>query len=315
MKIAFCCQHSYYGGLADNGGSQTIIKSCQILNKMGHKAVIVTKSDKHTWINHERPVRHIPRDVDVTIACSVSDIKPMLKTKPEKVKAYWWCRLLEDYQMSKSKIVERAGKVRVLVNSEGLQKWFRGRDISSKIVYQGYDKSWVGAQGRYKNYVGFLLSSKKRKRFSFIKHIVNRLKDGYKFVGFGNDINREMRNFIKSKFTYFVENAGYYDRLSLYASTGVWVSVSVSEGLHNCPMEAALCGCAVVYPDALLAGCKDYCENVAWKYESHSVTSVAERIKEADQSRNEAQKQLIIDKIGTRRENMIKLISILQKGM
>lgn len=315
MRIAFCCQHLYYGGLADNGGSQTIIKACHILNRMGHSACIVTKVDKHTWIKHDKPVKHIPRNVDVVIACSVSDIEPMLKTKPQKAKAYWWCRLREDYQMPKRKILQKADKVRVLVNSEGLQFWLKRHGINSQILYQGYDKKWNDFSSHYKNYVGFLVSNKKRKNFDLVKKIVKKLGAEYKYVGFGNDISGSVKRFVKKHFTYFVENADYNSRLKIYNSVRVWVSTSTSEGLHNCPIEAALCGCAIAYPDSMLAGCSDHCIDTvtAWRYEASNTDSAIKAIERANRSRNKKHIEVIKDKIGTRRQNMVKLIEILQK--
>ena len=315
MNIAFCCQHPYYGGLNNNGGSQTIVHSCNILSKLGHKAVIVTKWDRHTWVSHKRPVSSIPKDTDICIACSVSDIGQMLKRMPKNAKAFWWCRLREDYQMSKSKILRKARKVEVLVNSEGLQAWFNSHGNNSRIVYQGYDHKWKDVGKHSEKNIGFLISGKKRKNFDVVKKIVKLLGPGYNYYGFGTNLNGDIKRFLKNKFKYFVENAGYSDIIKIYNSVSTWVSTSTSEGLHNCPLEAALCGCNVVYPNALLAGCSDHCIDglTAWEYKALDAGSAVGAILKADGSRVEEHQDLIKSKINDRKINMIRLIEILEK--
>jgi hypothetical protein len=314
MKIAFCCQHPYYGGLNNNGGSLTIINSSKVLNRLGHKAVIVTKSDKCNWIDHKKSLRYIPRDVDVCIACSVSDIRPMLKSKPEGAKAFWWCRLLETYQKSKSIILRRASKVNVLVNSMGLYNWFKNNGIEARVVYQGYDHKWGDLHGHDMKVIGFLVSSKKRKHFDFIEEIVKSLGAEYSYYGFGSDLNGGIKKFVKNNFKKFIRNADYNDLICLYNKVGIWVSTSTNEGLHNCPLEAALCGCAVVYPGAALAGCSDYCnEETAWRYVTGDINSVVKVIRSVNQSKIGNHKDFIRSNIGDRKMCMQKLITILKK--
>jgi len=285
------------------------------LNRMKCPTVIVTKSDKHTWVKHKKPLRHIPRNTDVCIACSISDIRPMLKKMPKNARPYWWCRLLETYQMPKDKILREASKVNVLVNSLGLYSWFRKYGIDSDIVYQGYDRKWFDIGPHRMNSVGFLVSSKKRKRFDVIEKIIKTLGDQKRYYGFGLDINRAIKKVVKKKFSGFTQNAGYADLSKLYNQVGIWVSTSTREGLHNVPLEAALCGCAVVYPDTRFAGCADHCIDgkTAWRYSAGDAVSAAETIISADRSRVEAHKDYIKNNIGDRETCMKKLVTILER--
>jgi len=316
MKIIFACQHHYYGGLNKTGGSKTIIMSCKTLTKLGHKTHIVTHSDKCTWIKHKKPLRHIPSDTDVCIACSVSDIDPMLKTMPKKAKAYWYCRLVENHSMPKRKILKKAAKIKVIVNSEDLYTWFMRHGIEPvDVVYQGVDlKKWRDLKLHEPKSIGFLVSSKKRKHFEFAMEVIKKLGKKYKYYGYGVDLNHKIKVFTKKRFDWFVKNAQYSDLIRMYNLVGTWVCTSTKEGLHNVPIEAALCGCAIVYPDASLAGCSDHCIDgvTALKYKALDVDSAVEAIEEADNSLNEAHKELILSKIGSREQCMKKLIEVVK---
>jgi len=315
MRIAFCCQHNYWGGLNNCGGSRTIVLSCQALKRLGHKAYVVTHSDKLTWIKHDKPLKRISKDTDICVACSVSDIKPMLKHTPKKAKKFYWARLVENRQMQKEKLLKVASKVHIIVNSENLHDWFLAHGIGTEIVYQGIDlKNWQDKGKHDSKTIGFLISNKKRKHFDFIKKIVRRLGSEYKYVGYGVDLNKEIKAFVGKHFTYFKKNARHSDLMHIYNRAGIWVTTSTKEGLHNCPMEAALCGCAVVYPDAPLAGCSDHCIDgeTAWKYNVLNVDSAVETIKAADKSRNVVHKELIRNKIGSRKQCMRKLVEKLK---
>ena len=317
MRLAFCCQHPYWGGLSPGGGSRTIVMSAKTLREMGHEVCIVTQSDKYKWDKHPKPLKHIPADTDVCIACSVSDIDPMLKKMPSSAKPFWWCRLIENHQMPKAKIIKRAGMVRTLVNSEGLQSWFKRHDVETTVAYQGVDvEAWQDEIVRSgKKIVGFLVSSKERKHFDMVEKIVKKCGDEYDYVGYGAGVDQSGRTagFAGRNFIYFKTDPKHTDLVRLYNLCYTWVATSTKEGLHNCPIEAALCGCAVVYPDAPLAGCGDHCIDgeTAWEYESLNAESARDAIQKADRSRIEAHKTLIRFKIGDRKQAMTHLLEVL----
>ena len=284
MKIAFVCTHPYWGGMSNNGGSRTILKSAAELRKLGNRVDVVACADKFTWFKHPPILKKIPKDTEACVACSVSDIKPMLKTMPKTAKAFWWARLLEKYAANSDKIVSRAARVRTLVNSEYLQGWFEKRGVSTQIAYQGVDiEDWRDDGMREKkNVIGFLLSKKPRKRFKDIKRIVKILGSQYEYVGYGakGDLSSKIKHFAHKHFTYFKTNPTHSDLLRLYNLATIWVATSDSEGLHNPPQEAALCGCLLVCNGAQRGGTADYAinEKTAYVYEKNNPAAAANTI-------------------------------------
>ena len=142
MKIAFCNQHGYWGGLNNDGGSLTILKSADALRKLGHHVHIVTCSDRHTWIKHPKVIKKIPYDTDACIAVSASAVKPMLQSMPSYAKPFWWMRGIEKWQMPKEQILKWASNIKVIVNASHLQRWLEKHDIISpapQLCYAGLD--------------------------------------------------------------------------------------------------------------------------------------------------------------------------------
>ena len=318
MNIVFCAQHPYYGGLGPTGGTATILRSVMMLRDMGHTANVVTRSDKFTWFKHPAPLRHIPKDADVCIAVSSNDIKPMLTRMPKKARPFYWCRLLDaGSKMPKKKLLHYVSKVPTLVNSENLRDWFKEHGIQTTIAYQGVDiDKWQDNGKRDKPTIGFLISKKLRKHFELVEQIVKRLGDEYDYVGYGasKDQNKSTLAFVKEHLSYFQTNASHADLLRIYNLCHIWVATSTQEGLHNPPVEAALCGCEVVFPDAALGGCSDHClaGETAYRYKARDPDSAVQVIKQADGSRVAVHQELIRAKIGDRRVAMERLVQCLQ---
>ena len=129
MKIGF----NLLGcGLGNNGGSRTIIKCNEVLNKLGHSSFLISDVDNFTWFKHEKPLMNIPSDLDVLIATANTTIQSTLSSIAKK-KA-WYIRLDTDY------VKEFDRNVIVIVNSNGLRRKVEelgGQNI--EVVYQGID--------------------------------------------------------------------------------------------------------------------------------------------------------------------------------
>ena len=316
MNIAFCAQHSYWGGLGNNGGSRTIILSCETLRNLGHCADIVTHSDKYTWHKHLSPISHIPHNTDVCIACSVSDIEPMLAKMPKKAKAFWWCRLIENHQIPKAKIIKRAGMVRTLVNSESLQGWFKLYGVDTTVVYQGVDTAKWTDLGKHKpKTIGFLLSKKKRKNFPLVYSIIKHLDDSYEYVGYGasQDLDTTIKSIVHKRFSKFYANPSHEQLIEIYNTAKYWVATSTKEGLHNPPIEAGLCGCILVCNGAMLGGTADYCihNETGYVYLNDNVIDVIKNIVLAKEYVVNPCKQLIRTKIQDRFQSMKHLVEVI----
>ena len=320
MIICFYADHPYWSQLNNNGGSRSILLSQMTLRKLGHEVSVVARHDGFSWFKHPKPIRRIPKNADICIAVSISDVKPMLTRMPKKAKAFYWCRLLETLHMPKSKIVRHAKNVHTLVNSECLQAWFAKHRVKTTVAYQGVDvEKWRDlGQRSGKPTIGFLVSKKKRKHFDVVKQIVELCGDKYDYVGYGakKDQNSKTRGFAKNHFKVFKQNPSHDDLVGLYNLCHTWVVTSTKEGLHNPVLEAALCGAAVVYLNARLGGCADHCidRQTAWEYESRNAESAAKAIALADKSLNEAHKKLIIDKISDRVIAMERFCDHLKKS-
>lgn len=323
MRIAFYCNHPYYGGLNNNGGTRTIVRSAATLRSMGHKVDIVACADKYTWEKHPKVRRKLHPETDRIIAASVSDVEGAVRHKPKKAKVFWWCRLLEAYQMPKSKILKRAGMVEVLVNSQWLRSWFKKNGIPSRIVYQGLDVAdWTddGFCANDKPIIGFLLSKKPRKQFYQIKKIVQRLGTSYQYVGFGakGDLNDEIKMFITERLACFKTNPSHAQLDRLYNMADIWLATSSSEGLHNPPMEAALCGCLLVCNGAPAGGTADYCvggeTGIVYKKNDpeDAVLRIRNIVHEESHSYIDAAKKLVSEKIGTRQIAMERLLEAIR---
>lgn len=141
MKIVFYADHPYYGQLSNNGGTRTILKSAEVLRKLGHKVDVVAHKDKFTWFKHPKPIHRIPKDTDVIIAVSISDIEMMCRFAPKRAKKFYWMREFALWRMKKENIINtlRKSKVKILCNSIGLQRKIGKYGIKSSLCYAGLD--------------------------------------------------------------------------------------------------------------------------------------------------------------------------------
>ena len=107
-----------------------------------------------------------------------------------------------------------------------------------------------------------------------------------------------------------------HDKLcDAYSSCHIWFAPTENEGLHNVPMEANLCGCLVVCGDEPLNGMiYDYAfpDNTAMVYERKDIYHAADLIRNPNWELIGNMQKHLKEKIGTRKDNMIKLVSYLE---
>ena len=240
MKIVF---NMLECGLGNNGGTRTIIKCVEVLEKLGHRCDIVGVVDKFTWFDHKPIIRYIPVDTDVIIATACTTVFSTLQSNvPKKV---WYIRAHENWCMSNKELGRRySSGIFNIVNSKGLQKLLTTYGEVSKVVYQGIDFGcWKNLKLRSKDKirVGCLYTKQPRKRWKdFVKLSKILGYEDYEYVSMGN---------AKPKEDFLIEsvyNVGHEELCKLYSSCHILFAPTDSEGLHNIPMEANLCNCLIV---------------------------------------------------------------------
>jgi len=311
MKLAFNGMNS---GLGNNGGTRTILKCAEVLNKLGHRCNIVVKVDNFTNFKNEFVIKFVPNDLDAIINIAAVDIPSTLTLQiPKKA---WYIRGHESWANSDEKLINyyKNNKIKNVVNSVGLKQLLAMYGADSVVVYQGLDfELWEDRKLRKDNVVriGCLYQSKSTKRWKdFVK--LSRIlgNDGYEYVAFGTSTPPDI-SFLKE----FKLNANVNDLNDLYSSCDIWFAPTILEGLHNVPMEAALCGCLIVCGDYPMNGMiYDYAikDNTAMVYDKDDVENAAELIRNPNLELVSRMKNYLRNNIGTRKDNMKRLIKLLE---
>ncbi len=313
MNIVFNGSNS---GLGNNGGSRTVLLSSQVLESLGHKCDVVASVDKFTWFEHKVPIPFIPWDTDVVINIAAVDYMAT-KGCNVPIKVAWW-RAHEDWSMSESDLIKLYNSDLLnVVNSRGLQEKLKSYGADSVVVYQGVDLDWWEdreLRSTNKMRIGALYTTQPRKRWKDFVALSNILgHDNYEYVGMGNALPKE------TFLTGFIYNANVDELNDLYNSCHVWFAPTNSEGLHNVPMEAALCGCLVVCSDHKLNGMVlDYAfkGQTAIVYPSGDIEYAAARIEDCDWPMAYMvpnMQSFIRTQIGSREHNMQKFVDILKE--
>lgn len=308
MKIAFNMSQC---GLGNNGGTKTIIRCAEILEKLGHRCDIIAVTNKFTWFEHKPVISHVPSDLDIIIAAACTDVVSTLQINvPKKA---WYIRGHENWTMSDKDLGLRYNSgLFNIVNSKGLQQLLTYYGAESEVVYQGIDFDlWEDKKLRKnKIRIGCLYQNKKSKRWvDFIK-LAEILGEEYEYVGFGYN----MRN--DSFLTEYKQNPNHNDLVDLYNSCHIFFAPTELEGLHNPPLEAALCGCLIVCSDAPMNGMGlDYAfhNNTAMVYRARDIEHAAEVIKNPNWNIVKRMYNHLEFGIGTREDNMKKMIEYLEE--
>lgn len=313
IRIVFNALNS---GLANNGGTRTILKCCEVLNKLGHHCNVVATVDKFSWFNHRRVVSYIPDDLDVMVAVACSDALAMESRLRDPYKKAWYIRAHENWAMSDGILgaLYRNPALNI-VNSKGLQKKIKeDYHANSVVVYQGIDFDWWedrDLRPKDKIRIGALHTKQPRKRWKdFVKLAKILGPEKYEYVGMGSTAPEET-GFLSD----FKVNANVEQLNNLYSSCHIWFAPTVNEGLHNVPMEASLCGCLVVCGKEPLNGMMhDYAFDgkTAMLYDKKDIQQAAELIKNPNWSLVSNMQDHLRFEIGTREDNMRKFVSVLE---
>jgi hypothetical protein len=310
MKIAFYNNHHYWGGLANNGGSRTILLSCAVLREMKHKANVVTNCDRFTWFKHEKPWETVPGNTDAIIAVSISDV-PVVQHSKASVRAYW-ARPMETWQKSEKECLKTCRKFvasggLVMVNSGWQVHFLHSYGIPAVFVPAGMDfDKWGTRRRRGKMRLLCRYSTNPVKRWKDYERLRKMLGDAYEFCAVGTE------KYKKPGITYY-KNITQPSMKILYQDADYFFVPNRQEGWYNCAAEAALCGCTLVVNNSPHNGCMDFvtAEN-AIVYES--LGEAVERIKRGDSGmKKDVRKR--IKQIGNRQECMERMVDTLYKNL
>lgn len=293
-------------GLGPNGGSQTIVKSAQVLRSIGASVGIVAGVDRHTWTAHEKCLTSIPDNATAVIAASALDVMHAQRHAPDRAKVYWWLRGWENWQVPDEGLFNRAKSVSCISNTGWIADRLRSHGIACQICYSGIDLSFwhrVCVFKSEKPTIGCLYHRKSTKRFDLFEKLYSKFGDRFEYVSYGASGADTFCN---------VEVQPVKNRIrELYSMCDVWLAPTESEGFHNVAAEAALCGCQIVCNRLTTNGMGDYANDAtAYRYDSES--ELCECIQRAIDS-GHRQKQRMVSRlyqIGDRVKNMKRLMEI-----
>ena len=303
MKILFNL-HSV--GLGNNGGSQNIIRCADILTDIGHDVVLYSNGrNRCTWKKIEKAEyvcsKYIP-DSDVIIATGYHSVPSTLLAKCSK--KFYYVRGFELWQASEKDLLASYKTMPCLVNSEWLQWYMITRGISAELVYLGLDFSLFYKENiKRKITLGGLYHTKhKTKNHDEILKIAEKV---------GCDVSLLNRDIVSPD---PIELRFWYNTIK------IWVAASTLEGLHNPPMEAALCGCSLLCSNAPRGGTSDYGTNneTATIYPQGDISYASEKVLEILETPekqtilNNTLIQVLNNKIGSKKYNMEKLSRFLE---
>ena len=273
MKILFNLLGT---GISNNGGSRTLIRSANILKKIGEDVILLNNKLNHiyTWDKIEVPIlspntiNDIP-NADVVIGTGYGSWKKTIDLPNRCGKKFIWCRGWEIWQAPENKLIELLGdkKINLIVNSIGLQDKLKEFNIDSEIIRPGYDIHELRPlNNRQKNKIitiGGLYNKgdkRKTKRVEWIFEVVRRLKKDMNIclVMFGADGSPDVHD----PFDVFITNPVYERKNDIYNSCDLWLAPTENDSLHNPPAEAMLTECCVVATDTPMNGMKDYLINM-----------------------------------------------------
>lgn len=301
-------------GLGNNGGTRTIIKCVETIEKLGHRCDIIANIDNFTWFNHKNVISHLPSDTDVLIATSCTTVASTLRTNVP-IKA-WYVRAHENWTMPDNMLSNLYNSDIInIVNSNGLQQQISACGADSHVVYQGIDFDWwknENLRPKNKIRIGALYTKQPRKRWKDFEKLSEILgSNDYEYLSIGNA--NPNKKFLCESWC----NVGHDKLRRAYSSCHIWFAPTDSEGLHNVPMEANLCGCLVVCGDEPLNGMiYDYAfpNNTAMVYNRKDIEHAAELIRKPNWDCVNRMENHLKYNIGTREDNMEKLIHLLKKG-
>lgn len=325
MKIIFNLRNV---GLGPNGGSLTLIKSANTLAELGNEVIIVDSGKNQCkWckLNVEHSItKNFPKS-DIIIATGFKSYLPTINLPSKHGKKYVWVRGWETWNSHETNIVKIISDSRMskIVNSIGLQNKLKRFNISSNVIYPGYDFDEIyplNIRGKDdKIRVGGLNNSRHfTKRSDWIIKSAYILKGIYKNLElwmFGSEKVNDDR------IDKYFRQPSIKDKNEFYNMVDIWLSPSCNEGFHMPPAEAMITGCPVIGVNAELSGTKDYLiNNITGLTSEDNMIPFMNKTMDLIENKSfrerlgiNARKKIL--EIGDRKKNMKKMVEIFEKDL
>lgn len=328
MKIIF---NLVKCGLANNGGSQTLIRSAVGLRKLGHEVIILLdKPSNFTWFAYEKeilfyidpklPLSEWPKcDIIMATACStVGDAVDYPHV--ELNRKFYWVRAIETWAMPLSKLKEGyQSRLNIICNSEWQCNFLHSMNINSEIQYPGVPIEEINRllinHIDKKKTVGALFSTKTRKCADHIVSICNKAHSKgliEHLYLLSNENNNQYFDLLQVPFTVLIRPS-FSDKIKMMSECMIWLATTCNEGLHIPPMEAGLCGCNLVANGLDDAGMGDYAINevssLNFRQIDYAVDCIDRYVNDPKMRKEHSDnlKSIINKKIGNVETNMKKL--------
>lgn len=316
-------------GLGNNGGSETLIKSANTLQILGHNINIIDSGKnqnkwtpleaKHIIIKNENQIPN----ADIILATGFNSWDHTINLPEKCGKKFVWIRGWEVWNASSQMIINILSNKNIIkiVNSIGLQNKLKSQNIKSYIIRPGNDFENINIQKiNSENIIlgGLYHSRHKTKRVDWIFEISKIMKQDFKNIKlymFGVDTNPE-NNLIDK----YLCQPNIEEKTKFFNEVDIWLSPSNLEGLHIVPQETMIQKCSVVTTDAPLAGTSDYIiHNKTGLVSKNNLKSFCKQTRKLIKNKDlrlklgEAGRNKIIE-LGDRKENMEKMIELFKKN-
>jgi len=320
VRIAF----NFHGvGVGNNGGTRTVLKSAMMLAQMGQEVQIWSDGpSQFDWFVPEG-VDYIEgrledmEPVDALIATGQSSARSTAAFAGKKVGAYW-VRGFETWSASVEELAETYSLgLRVMANSSRLiRKIKEVSGVEASMVRPGLEVDFFTRTCVPGHKLGALYSPKSMKRACDVAKVfetVKRISGASTVLMSAYDVPE---GFPADE---IVMNPSEDEKRDMYRSVGVWYAPTDNDGLHIPPMEAGLCGAALVAHGVSEAGMEDYAipGDTALTYPTGDLETAslqACRLLSDENLRSYMSRSLgnlLIEEIGSRRDNMARMVEVL----
>jgi len=332
MRIAF---DVYGSGLGNNGGSRTIVKSANALTDLGHEVFVFSHCDnfftwtplkgEHISLPDEAQAFSFPK-VDAVIAtASPTSFHAYELSKRQKALSAYWIRGIEFW----SKPLEYLAKTyripwNVLMVNSGWQKKYVDEfkpPTGVQIQYPGLeiDLFVPGCRRPFVEVpvIGGIYSIPRKRHKNFDEWVMI----------LGNLSVMSDRKIKSALLTHeYLDDLARYcadeqcvspnekEKRDFYRGIDIWLATTNLDGLHLPPMEAALCGAALVGNGVWTSGMSDHAVHGETALLYSGVQNAVECVRylmgnpEYTANLAENHRRLLVEKMGTRESQMGRMV-------